>query len=82
MNCPKCGSSKTEIQVFNEVHLKNHHHGCLWWLCIGCWWIPCKWLFFTIPAIIFKIFGHKKQKVFNKKKSVCVCQDCGYSWNI
>ncbi len=82
MICPKSESENVKIQVVNEVHMKKAHHGCLWWLFIGCLWIPCKWLFFTIPAIIFKIFGHKKQNAFNKKKSVCVCQDCGYNWNI
>lgn len=25
-------------------------HGCLWWLCIGWWWLPTKWVFFSIPA--------------------------------
>ncbi len=51
-----------KVQVVNEVHIKNAHHGCLWWLFVGWWWVPVKWLAFTIPAIIFKICGHKKTK--------------------
>lgn len=81
MNCPKCGSENIQVQVVNEVHLKNKHHGCLWWLIIGIWWLPIKWLVFTIPALIFKIFGHGKQRAVNRNKSVCICQDCGYTWN-
>lgn len=81
MRCPKCGSENVQIQVVNEVKLKNKHHGFFWWLCVGWWWIPCKWLFLTLPALIFKIFGHKKQKAVNKKKKVCICQQCGHQWN-
>lgn len=81
MTCPRCSSEDVEVQIVNEIHLKNKHHGCLWWLCIGCWWIPFKWLFLTLPALLFKIFGHKKQRVINIHKSICVCQSCGYTWN-
>lgn len=81
VTCRKCGSTNVSIQVVNEVKLKNQHHGCLWWLCVGWWWIPFKWLFLTLPALIFAIFGHKKQKVVNKQRKVCVCQNCGNQWN-
>lgn len=80
MNCPRCESENVQVQVINEVHLKNQHYGCLWWLLIGIWWVPLKWLVFTPIAIIIKIFGHKGQRAFNRSKSMCVCQDCGYSW--
>ncbi len=81
MLCPKCGSNNVNVQVINEVYLKNKHQGCLWWLFIGCWWVPFKWLVLTVPAIILKIFGRKKQKVINKNRSTAVCQNCGYRWN-
>lgn len=81
MTCPKCGSNSVNIQSINQVHLKNAHHGFLWWLFIGFWWIPIKWMIFTLPAIIFKIFGHRKQKIVNQTKTVCVCQNCGHEWN-
>lgn len=80
MNCPKCGSENVRVDVVNEVYLKDAHHGCLWWLIIGCWWVPVKWLFFTVPAILFKIFGHKKQKTVNKQKTICICQSCGHKF--
>lgn len=81
MICPKCGSNSVNIQSINQVHLRNVHHGCLWWLIIGFWWIPIKWTVFTLPAFIFKIFGHSKQKAVNRIKTVCVCQNCGHEWN-
>ncbi len=82
MTCPKCGSENVNVQTVNEVKIKDKHHGIIWWFCIGWWWVPIKWLLFTLPALIFKIFGHKKQKVINKTKTVCICQNCGHSWNV
>lgn len=82
MTCPKCGSQNVNVQVVNEVKLKNKHHGVIWWICVGWWWIPIKWLFFTLPALIFKVFGRKKQKAVNIQKNIAVCQDCGYSWEV
>jgi hypothetical protein len=82
MICPKCRSGNVNIQVINEVTLKNKHHGILWWIFIGWWWICVKWLVFTVPALIFKIFGHKKQTAVNKRRTVCVCADCGHSWYV
>ena len=80
MKCPKCGSENVNVQIVNEVKMKDVHHGIIWWLCVGWWWVPIKWLFFTLPALIFAIFGHKKQKAVNKSHKECVCQNCGHSW--
>lgn len=77
MTCPKCGSENVNVQVVQDIKVKDKHHGIIWWICIGWWWIPCKWLFLTLPALIFKIFGHKKQKIVTKEKTVGVCQNCG-----
>lgn len=82
MTCPKCGSTNVNVQVVQEQQLKNKHHGFIWWFCIGWWWIPIKWICLTIPALIVKIFGHKKQKIVTKEKTVCVCQACGHKWEI
>ena len=82
MKCPKCGSENTSVQITNEVHLKDKHHGIFWWLCIGWWWVPFKWLFLTLPALIFAIFRRKKQKAVNKQVKTAVCQECGHSWKI
>ena len=80
MTCPKCGSPNVSVQVVNTVRLKNKHHGVFWWLFIGWWWVCFKWLFLTLPALIFKIFGHKRQKAVNIQKTMAVCQACGHTW--
>lgn len=80
MKCPKCGSENVSVQVTNEVKLKTKHRGILYWLFIGWWWIPIKWIFLTVPALIVAIFGHKKQKAVNKTVTNCVCQSCAYTW--
>lgn len=67
--CPKCKSTNLVYQPINEVHLKNKHRGCLWWICFG--WIS--WLAIFIP--------HRKKTV-NKVKTMCVCQNCGNTWNV
>lgn len=82
MKCQKCGSENVNVQVINEVELKNKHHGALWWLFWGWYWVPIKWLIFTLPALILKLFGHKKQKVKNIQKTICICQQCGNKWEV
>lgn len=83
MICPKCGSSNVNIQIVNESHLINKHHGFIWWLLVGWWWIFIKWLFFTLPALIFKIFGiGKRKKIKNVTKKIAVCQECSSSWHL
>ena len=83
MVCSKCGSNNVNIQELNEVKLKVKHNGIIWWLCIGWWWVPVKWLIFTLPAIIFKVFGiGKKYKTKNITIKKAICQNCGNSWKI
>lgn len=80
MQCPKCGSTNISVQMVTDTQLVNKHRGIIWWLCIGWWWIPIKWLCFTVPALILKIFSPKRQKLRQKHSSVCVCQNCGHNW--
>ena len=80
MVCPKCGSNNVNVQMVTETQLKNKHHGIFWWLFIGLWWIPLKWIVFTVPALIVKIFAPKRKKLVSKHKSMCVCQNCGHAW--
>lgn len=82
MVCPKCKSENVNVQITNRVKVKTKHHGLFWWLFIGFWWVPIKWMFFTLPALLFAIFGRKKQKVVNKEIKTCVCQSCGHSWKL
>lgn len=80
MICPNCGSANCNVQMVTESKLVNKHHGCLWWGFVGWWWVPFKWLFLTLPALIVAIFGHKKQKLKQKHVSMWVCQNCGHHW--
>lgn len=80
MTCPNCGSENVNVQAVNEFELKNQHHNVFWWLLIGWWWLLFKWIFLTIPALIVKIFGHKKTKVVSNTVTYKICQDCGHKW--
>lgn len=82
ITCPRCHSTNVNVQVINQVHLKNVHHGCAWWLFVGWWWLPVKWIVFTVPALIIKLFKPKKQKIVNRVHSTAVCQSCGYNWKV
>ncbi len=82
MNCSKCGSNNVNIQIVNEQRLVTKHHGVLWWLLVGWWWIFIKWLFLTIPALIFAIFVGKRKKIKNIQKKVAICQNCGNTWEV
>lgn len=80
MKCPKCGSDQVHVQVVNNSQLITSHHGCLWWVCVGWWWLPFKWLFLTVPALLAAIFIGKRKKIKNTTKKLMVCQKCGNTW--
>lgn len=81
MNCPNC-NSEMQVQVVNQVDLKVKNKGCIWWLFIGWWWIPIKWLFFFWIALIVKLLKGKQYKAVNRIKKIAVCSKCGYSKEI
>lgn len=81
MVCPRCQSQNVTTQIINEVEFKKKRHGFIWWCIIGWWWVPFKWLFLTFPALIVAMFGGRKKAV-NKQKTMCVCQQCGNTWQI
>ena len=82
MTCPKCGSENVTVQVLTETQLKEKKHGVIWWLCVGWWWVPCKWLVFTLPALIVAIFKPKGYKTKSVHKKMAVCNNCGKSWRV
>lgn len=82
MVCPKCGSTNVNVQIVSDVTSKTEHHGVMWWLLVGWWWIPVKWLFLTLPALLAKIFIPKRKKVVTTQKNMCVCQNCGNTWQV
>ena len=82
MKCPKCGSENVNVQMITETQLKEKKHGVMWWLLIGWWWIPTKWIFLTVPALIVKIFAPKKYETKTTQKKMAVCNSCGHSWKV
>lgn len=82
MKCPKCGGENVTVQVVTETELKEKKHGVFWWICVGWWWLPIKWLVFTLPALIVKIFAPKKYKTVNHIKKIALCPECGKSWDV
>ncbi len=82
MKCPNCGSENVTVQVVSESNLKNKHHSIIWWIFVGWYWVPIKWIIFTVPALIIKIFAPKRQKIKTVHKSMAVCQGCGHKWEI
>lgn len=82
MKCPKCESENVNVQMVTESKLKTKHQSILYWILIGWWLEIILWLFLTIPRLLAAMFGHKKQKLVTKHKSVAVCQNCGYNWKV
>lgn len=78
MRCPKCNSENVQVQMVSEQVKK--HHSLVYWVCGGFIIEFLKWLFFTIPMLIIKLF--KKDKTKTIHKSMAVCQDCGHSWKV
>lgn len=88
MVCPKCKSEMVTTQVVSTTQTVRKRHGLIYWLCFG-WLISAvvwfvKWFFFTIPALILKLFGigGKKTNVVTTHSTVCVCQNCGHTWKV
>lgn len=81
MICPKCGSQNVTVQAVEEFKLKTKHHSTFYWLLIGWWLELLLWIFLTVPRLLIAMFGHKRQKLVSKTKSICVCQTCGHHWD-
>lgn len=81
MKCPKCGSENVNAQAVTETKLVTKRKGAFYWIFIGWWWLPFKWVCLTIPAIIIKLFRPARYKTKVKHMSKFVCQDCGYLWS-
>ena len=70
MMCPKCKSENVTVQA--STYTKSKSRSCLWNLlllvCTGGLWL------------IWMLVRKRKEKVVHEK--TCLCQACGYSWNI
>ena len=82
MFCIRCGGNNVNVQVTNQVQLKNKKRGLLYWIIIGWWLEICLWIWFTIPRLLIALFMPKRQKIVNKTVTTAVCQSCGHSWEV
>lgn len=82
MICPKCGSEKVTVEIATDTTLKTKKRSLAWWIFVGWWWLPFKWFFFFLPALIVKILSPKKYVLHTEHRSVCICQKCGYHGDI
>lgn len=80
MICKKCGSENVNAQIVTESSIVPKRRSIIWWILVGFWWIPIKWLVFTLPAVILKIFGGGRKKIKTTSRTVFVCSNCGHSW--
>ena len=78
MVCPKCKSNNVNVQMVTEQ--KRKHHSILYWIFIGWWLEAIMWIFLTFPRILIALFSHKPMKSVHK--SMAVCQDCGYHFEV
>ena len=68
--CPKCKSNN--VTVSTSTYTKSKRRSFLWNLFMiiitaGIW-------------LIWMLIRKRKEKVIHEK--TCICQNCGYSWNI
>lgn len=75
--------------------IRQVKHGFLWWLFIGWWWWIFDVMLWLVAFPFRLAYGLLKKKRYVKSetsisntknsiryKKVCICQDCGRSWNI
>lgn len=79
-SCPRCGSGNIRAQIVTETRVVEQRPGCIWWLLIGWWWVPVKWICFTGWALLAALLRGKRQKIHTTHTGMWVCQDCGHIW--
>lgn len=100
MICPKCKRENVLVQQVqvgsnSKTKAKEYYNsmGCVWWLCIGWWWVPIKKMcrLFIDLLFIFPMFFRSKKRTGEsvektttkmKNKTIAICQNCGYSWKV
>lgn len=80
MMCPICGSQNVTVQAVTETNLRIKKRGAIWWIFVGWWWVPIKWICFFGPALFIKIFRPKNYQTKSKHEAMCICQSCGHMW--
>lgn len=87
--CPKCGGTnvtfvREQAGTFggSAFRAANVGHGCLYWLFIGWWWRPIRFICYGWFLDLFKFFGFGVNASVSKNRTVAVCQRCGNTWKV
>ena len=81
MVCPKCKSENVTTQIVSEQVIKEHHNGMFYYLFVAWWFWLIKLIVFCF-SWPFRIFGHTTKYSMTEHKTMCVCQNCGKTWQI
>ena len=110
MYCPNCNSDNIRIESVQEnlgstkisetkyrINVKKKH-GIIWWIFIGFWWVPVKfllniilWPILAIPKAIHRVSnrgvvatstGAEETVNHIVYKTICTCQNCGKTWEM
>jgi uncharacterized Zn finger protein len=73
MICPKCSSENVLTHVVTDV--KTKHRGCIGW----CLWILLAICTFGLILIIPLLTN---SSIKSNQKTMAICQNCGYTWEI
>jgi len=80
LNCPKCGSDNTRIELINTSQFKRKRS---WFYWIFFVWIDILlWIGMFLPRLIFQLLKGKTYKTTNKIEKHLICNDCGYNGKI
>ena len=94
--CPKCSSDNITFQREQSANIGAQQNkvvimdakekkGCIYWLCIGWWWRPIR---FICYGWFKDLFSRKKKGGINLginktiNHTVAICQNCGNSWKV
>lgn len=81
MVCPKCKSENVTTQIVSEQVIRKHHKGLFYYFFVA-WWLWFAKLLWNICTIPFRFLGHTTKHTLTEHKTMCVCQNCGKTWQI
>lgn len=87
--CPRCGGTNISFQREQDGTVGGSlfgptsvNRGCFYWLFIGWWWRPIRFICYGWFLDLFKFFGFGLNASVSKNKTVAVCQICGNAWKV
>lgn len=84
MQCPRCQRNNVSVQLLNQIDLVPKKKSRIWWILIGWWYVPMKWIIlaalFKLLIIPLKMLKPKKYQTNNRVEKYLVCNFCGHTW--